>query len=70
MGLLALVLILAAGAGVVTTGNHVWAERFDRELEDLFAVQDEITETIVASIAAQLMFEYRPSEHSVTAPLW
>ena len=24
------------------TGNHVWAERYDRELADIFAVQDEI----------------------------
>jgi tetratricopeptide (TPR) repeat protein len=33
-----------------TTGHHVWAERYDRELRDVFAVQDEITEAIVASI--------------------
>ena len=26
-----------------TTGNHVWAERYDRELDDIFALQDEIT---------------------------
>ena len=25
------------------TGNHIWAERYDRALEDVFAVQDEIT---------------------------
>ena len=25
------------------TGNHAWAERFDRDLEDIFAIQDEIT---------------------------
>jgi len=36
------------------TGNHVWAERFDRELEDVFAIQDEITQTIVASIAGRI----------------
>jgi adenylate cyclase len=29
-------------------GNHVWAQRYDRNLEDLFAVQDEITQSIVA----------------------
>jgi adenylate cyclase len=29
------------------TGNHVWAERYDRDLEDIFAVQDEVTERIV-----------------------
>lgn len=36
------------------TGNHVWAERFDRELKDIFAVQDEITQTIVASLAGRI----------------
>jgi len=30
------------------TGSHIWAERYDRGLADLFAVQDEITEAIVA----------------------
>ena len=28
------------------TGNHIWAERYDRALEDVFAVQDEITESL------------------------
>jgi TolB-like protein/Tfp pilus assembly protein PilF len=37
-----------------TTGNHVWAERYDRELADIFAVQDEITERVVAAIEPQL----------------
>jgi len=32
------------------TGNHVWADRYDRELDDIFAIQDEITETIVGRI--------------------
>jgi adenylate cyclase len=32
------------------TGHHVWAERYDRELEDIFAVQDEITQRIAAII--------------------
>ena len=36
------------------TGNHIWAERYDRELEDIFAVQDEVTRAIVATVAAQL----------------
>ncbi len=36
------------------TGNHIWAERYDRELEDVFAVQDEITEAIVAAIAPEI----------------
>jgi TolB-like protein/class 3 adenylate cyclase len=33
-----------------TTGNHVWSERYDRPLDDLFAVQDEVTRLIAASI--------------------
>jgi hypothetical protein len=37
-----------------TSANHVWAERYDRELADIFAVQDEITERVVASIEPQL----------------
>jgi tetratricopeptide (TPR) repeat protein len=38
----------------VTTGSHIWAERYDRELADVFQVQDEITEAIVAAIEPQL----------------
>jgi TolB-like protein len=37
-----------------TTGNQVWAERYDRQLEDVFAVQDEITQNIVATIGPEL----------------
>jgi len=36
------------------TGSHVWAERYDRKLADVFAVQDEITEAIVGAIEPQL----------------
>src|SRR5262249_20071554 len=36
------------------TGNHVWAERYDRVLEDIFAVQEEVTQAIVAAIAPQI----------------
>jgi TolB-like protein/cytochrome c-type biogenesis protein CcmH/NrfG len=38
----------------VATGSHVWAERYDRSIADVFAVQDEITEAIVAAIEPQL----------------
>ncbi len=34
------------------TGAHRWAERYDRELSDVFAVQDEVVRTIVAILAA------------------
>jgi TolB-like protein/cytochrome c-type biogenesis protein CcmH/NrfG len=36
------------------TGSHIWAERYDRELADVFAVQDEITEAIVAAVEPQI----------------
>jgi adenylate cyclase len=37
-----------------TTGHHLWAEKYDRVLEDLFAVQDEITLAIVSSLQVKL----------------
>ena len=37
-----------------TTGGHVWAERYDRELEDIFAIQDEITTAIAGAMGAKL----------------
>jgi tetratricopeptide (TPR) repeat protein len=36
------------------TGNHIWAERYDRVLADIFAVQEEVTRAIVAAIAPQI----------------
>jgi adenylate cyclase len=33
------------------TGNHLWAERYDRDLADIFAVQDEITQAVTIAIA-------------------
>jgi len=38
----------------VATGSHIWAEHYDRGLADVFVVQDEITEAIVAAIEPQL----------------
>ena len=32
------------------TGNHIWAERYDREIEHVFAVQDEITLAVISAI--------------------
>ncbi len=37
-----------------TTGRHVWAERYDREIEDIFALQDEMTQTIVGAVEPEL----------------
>ena len=36
------------------TGHHVWAERYDRELRDLFALQDEITEALTGWLGPEL----------------
>ena len=36
------------------SGNHVWAERYDRQLEDIFDLQDEITETIVGQVEPEI----------------
>ena len=38
----------------VVNGSHLWAERYDRELADIFVIQDEITESVVGSIEPQL----------------
>jgi adenylate cyclase len=37
-----------------TTGNHIWAERYDRDLKDIFAVQDEITKNIITAMQVKL----------------
>jgi TolB-like protein len=39
------------------TGSHLWAERFDRPLKDVFAVQDEIVQRIVTTLKLQLTLE-------------
>lgn len=37
-----------------SSGGHLWAERYDRDLTDIFSVQDEITQRIVAALAITL----------------
>jgi adenylate cyclase len=39
------------------TGDHVWAERFDRDLTDIFAIQDELSEAIVEALKVKLLPE-------------
>jgi TolB-like protein len=36
------------------TGNHLWSERYDRSIDDLFEIQDEVTGTIVATLIGRL----------------
>jgi adenylate cyclase len=37
------------------TGGHLWADRFDRDLTDIFAIQDEISKAIVAALKVKLL---------------
>ncbi|MCH7477825.1 MAG: tetratricopeptide repeat protein [SAR324 cluster bacterium] len=51
----------------VATGSHLWAERYDRKLKDVFAVQDEITGKIVTELDVKLIEgEQARSKHGIT----
>lgn len=41
------------------TGYHAWAERYDRRIEDIFSLQDEITEKIVARVEPEIGYAER-----------
>jgi adenylate cyclase len=48
-------------------GHHIWADRYDRDLSNIFAVQDEICEEIVTAIAPQIdLADIRRSEAKTT----
>ena len=40
-----------------TTGHHVWAERYDRELKDIFTLQDEVIQKIAFALKVELTAE-------------
>jgi adenylate cyclase len=44
-------------------GNHIWAEKFDRALEDVFAVQEELTQAIVTAVNPQIEAAERKRIH-------
>jgi adenylate cyclase len=49
------------------SGDHVWAERYDRDLTDIFAIQDEISKAIVDALKVQLLPEEKKAiEHRGT----
>jgi adenylate cyclase len=49
------------------TGGHLWADRYDRDLTDIFAIQDEITRTIVDQLKVRLLPDERKAiEHAPT----
>ena len=43
----------------VATASHIWADRYDRELEDIFAVQDEVVRTITATLVGKVGLAHR-----------
>jgi adenylate cyclase len=48
------------------SGNHLWTQRYDRQLDDIFAIQDEITSAIAGAVAPEIeRFEQRRAD---TAP--
>ena len=55
-----------------TRASHIWAQRYDRSIDDIFAIQDEVTEAIVARIAdgikgARILHARTRPPHSATA---
>ena len=50
------------------SGGHAWAERYDRDLKDVFGVQDEITEHIVQALQVKLTGEERALAAAEKAP--
>ena len=53
-----------------TSGSHVWADRFDGELSDVFGLQDRITESVVGAIEPMLQLaEIKRLKHKATANL-
>ena len=46
----------------VTTGHHLWAQRYDREFKDIFALQDEITEKIMVAMHVEITEGYDYSD--------
>jgi len=48
------------------TGNHLWADRFDRGLEDIFSVQDEVAQNIIAVLPGRVQHDV--AEKSINKP--
>src|SRR5262249_25095020 len=49
-------------------GSHVWSDRFDRELTDVFAIQDEVAQSITTALSVKLSPE-TPASHRYTPNL-
>ena len=53
-----------------TTGTHRWAEHYDRKLEDVFAVQDDVVRTIVTILAAHVRIAETERTHTKLPTSW
>jgi adenylate cyclase len=51
------------------TGAHVWADRYDRDLTDIFALQDEVAREIVGAVRLRLAPDGEPRSHSTSSLL-
>ena len=51
----------------VATDSHLWSETYDRELEDIFAVQDDIAQSVVKELRSALLGEKRDASASAAA---
>jgi TolB-like protein/class 3 adenylate cyclase/Tfp pilus assembly protein PilF len=51
----------------VATDSHLWSESYDRELEDIFAVQDDIAQSVVKELRSALLGEKRDASASAAA---
>jgi TolB-like protein len=54
----------------VSSGNQSWAERYDRNIEDIFAVQDEVVSTIVATLIGRLVLGRAEQSRRKSPQLW
>jgi adenylate cyclase len=54
----------------VVSGTHLWAEHYDRDLQDVFAVQDEVTQTIVATLVGRLTASRADKARRKPTKLW
>jgi adenylate cyclase len=48
------------------SGRHLWADRYDREISDVFALQDEVTQKIVSALAVKLTADERQNLRQAT----
>ena len=53
-----------------TTGSHLWSERYDRPLKDIFALQDEIVQKIVTTLKLQLALSEQGSWYANARTTW